>query len=57
MVQEADGMLGTVCICQASGLQAIREHASRAGMPADGITPVEATVVIREDPKEDAAAA
>jgi Nickel responsive protein SCO4226-like len=57
VVGEADGTLGTVCIYQATGPEAIREHANRVGMPADEITPVEATVVIREDPKEEAAAA
>jgi len=57
VVQEADGTLGTVCIYQATGPQAIRDHAGRAGMPADEITPVAATVVIREDPEQPAAAA
>jgi Protein of unknown function (DUF4242) len=57
VVQEADGTLGTVCVYQATGPQAIREHANRVGMPADEITPVEATVVIRDDPKVDTAAA
>jgi len=57
VVGEADGTLGTVCIYQATGPEAIREHANRVGMPADEITPVETTVVIREDPKEEAAAA
>jgi len=57
VVQEADGTLGTVCIYQATGIQAIRDHAGRVGMPADEITPVAATVVIREDPGQPAAAA
>jgi hypothetical protein len=57
VVQEADGTLGTVCVYQATGPQAIREHANRVGMPADEITPVEATVVIRDDPNVDMAAA
>jgi len=57
VVQEADGTLGTVCIYQATGPQAIRDHAGRVGMPADEITPVAATVVIREDPEQPAAAA
>jgi len=57
VVQEADGTLGTVCIYQATGIQAIRDHAGRVGMPADEITPVAATVVIREDPEQPAAAA
>jgi hypothetical protein len=50
VVQEQDGTLGTVCVYQASDPEAIREHASRAGMPADEITPVGDTVIIREDP-------
>lgn len=50
VVREADGTLGTVCVYQASGDDAIREHAKRVGMPAHEITPVEKTVVIREDP-------
>ena len=57
VVEEADGTLGTVCVYQAINEQAIREHAKRVGMPANEITPVSKTVVIREDPKElDAAA-
>lgn len=57
VVNEADGSLGTVCIYQASSPEAIREHAGRVGMPADEITPVAATVVVREDPAENAEAA
>ncbi len=57
VVEESDGTLGTVCICQATGPEAIREHANRVSMPADEITPVKATVVIHEDPKEEAVAA
>lgn len=57
VVSEADGSLGTVCIYQASSPEAIRDHAARVGMPADEITPVEATVVVREDPAEHAEAA
>lgn len=52
VVKEADGTLGTVCVYQAVGPEAIREHAQRVGMPADEITPVAATVVVRADPKE-----
>lgn len=57
VVEEADGSLGTVCIYQAVNPQAIRDHASRVGMPADEIIAVAATVVVREDPKEAAKAA
>jgi hypothetical protein len=52
VVEEADGTLGTVCIYQASSPEAIREHAKRVGMPADEITEVAKTVIIREDPVE-----
>ena len=34
VVHEGDGTLGTVCIYQASSPEKIREHASRAGLPA-----------------------
>lgn len=57
VVNEADGTLGTVCIYQAASPEAIRDHAMRVGMPADEITPVAATVVVRADPQEAAAAA
>jgi hypothetical protein len=57
VVQEADGTLGTVCVYQATGPQAIRDHAARVGMPADEITPVAATVIVRDDPAAAPAAA
>jgi hypothetical protein len=50
VVAEEDGGLGTVCIYQASSPEKIREHASRFGMPADEITEVADTVVVRPDP-------
>jgi hypothetical protein len=45
-----------VCIYQAVSPDALQDHASRVGMPADEITSIEATVVIRDDPKETMAA-
>ena len=54
VVREPDGRLGTVCIYQATDPDAIREHAERAGMRSDDIIPVEAAVIVREDPAEDA---
>jgi hypothetical protein len=50
VVHEADGGLGTVCIYQASSPEKIREHASRAGLPATEIVEVADTVVVRPDP-------
>jgi len=57
VVNEEDGTLGTVCIYQALNAEAIREHARRVGMPANEITAVAKTVIIRDDPKEAAQAA
>ena len=57
VVNEADGRLGTVCIYQGIDENAIREHAKRAGMSADEITPIETTVIVRDDPKDEAKAA
>jgi Nickel responsive protein SCO4226-like len=51
VVEESDGRLGTVCIYQGTDVEAVREHARRAGMTADEIIPVGDTVVIREDPE------
>jgi hypothetical protein len=48
---EEDGTVGTVCIYQASSPEAIREHASRAGLPADEIIAVADTVLVRPDPE------
>jgi hypothetical protein len=55
VVTEPDGSLGTVCIYQASSEQAIRDHAQRAGLPADEIIPVADTVLVRPDPEPVAA--
>ncbi|PZN32622.1 MAG: DUF4242 domain-containing protein [Proteobacteria bacterium] len=50
VVRHDDGTLGTVCIYQATGADAIAEHARRAALKADEILPVVDTVVVREDP-------
>jgi hypothetical protein len=47
---EPDGTVGTVCIYQASSPEAIRSHASRAGLPVDEIVKVADTVIVRPDP-------
>ena len=47
---EEDGALGTVCIYEAASPEAIRDHAGRVGMPADEITAIVDTVVVRPDP-------
>jgi hypothetical protein len=50
VLAEEDGTVGTVCIYQASSPEAIREHASRADLPADEIINVADTVIVRPDP-------
>ena len=50
-LEEGDGSVGTVCIYQASSPEAIREHASRAELPADEIIKVADTVIVRPDPE------
>ncbi len=50
VVQEDSGALGTVCLYQADSPEAIRTHAAASDMPAQGITPVVDTVVVRPDP-------
>ena len=50
VVSEDDGSLGTICIYEASSPEKIREHASRVGMPADEISVVADTVIVRPDP-------
>jgi thiamine biosynthesis protein ThiC len=55
VLEEADGTVGTVCVYQASSAEAVREHASRAGLPADEVIPVADTVLVRPDPAPAAA--
>jgi hypothetical protein len=51
VVSEDDGALGTVCIYEASSPEAIRRHAAASGLPADEITQVAETVLVRPDPE------
>jgi len=55
VVEEEDGTLGTLCIYEGVDDDAIREHATRAGMTADEVRPIAQTVVVREDPVSAAA--
>ena len=51
LLEESDGSLGSVCIYQATSEEAVREHASRADMPADEVARIVDTVVVRPDPE------
>jgi hypothetical protein len=55
VVTEPDGTLGTVCIYEGVSPEAIRKHATKAGLPADEISPVVDTVLVRPDPQPVAA--
>jgi sporulation protein YlmC with PRC-barrel domain len=50
VVQEADGKLGTICIYQGTSAEKVREQAERTGMPADEVTLIADTVIVRPDP-------
>jgi Protein of unknown function (DUF4242) len=55
VLQEDDGTLGSYCIYEATGPDAIRKHAAAAGFSADEINEIGDTVVVRPDPVEAAA--
>jgi hypothetical protein len=51
VMDEHSDALGTVCIYEATGPEAIRRHAEIALLPVDEIIPVTDTVVKRPDPQ------
>ena len=50
VVQEESGKLGTVCLYEGTSADKVREQAERTGMPADEVTLVADTVIVRPDP-------
>ena len=54
-VVDDDGTLGSLCVYQATSADALLEHARRVDMPADEITLVADTVIVRPDPEPAAA--
>jgi len=50
VLDESDGLVGTLCIYEASSAAALRKHASLADIPADEIVHIKDTVVLRPDP-------
>lgn len=50
VLEERDGTVGTVCVYQAAGPEAIRTHAAAADLPVDEIVKVSGTVIVRPDP-------
>jgi Nickel responsive protein SCO4226-like len=57
VIAEPGGTLGTVCIYQATDVEAVRNHAGRVGMPADEVLECVDTVIVRPDPEPESAAA
>jgi hypothetical protein len=55
VIKEDGGTLGTVCIYEATDIDAVRAHAKRVDMPADEVLEVADTVIIRPDPEPAAA--
>ena len=55
VLEEGGGSVGTVCIYQATGEEAIRKHADLADLPVDEVIPIADTVIVREDPAPAAA--
>ena len=51
VVEESDRRVGTVCIYEAKDPDSTREHARRAGIPADDIVPVLDSVLARPVPE------
>jgi Nickel responsive protein SCO4226-like len=55
VLNEAGGSVGTICVYEATGPEALRRHAELADLPIDEIIPVADTVVINADPEPAAA--
>ncbi len=56
VVKDEDDTLGSICVYQASSIDAVREHAKRVDMPADEVLEVADTVIVRPDPEKEEAA-
>ena len=50
VMAEPDGTLGTLCIYEATGPEAIEKHANRAELALSEIRAIVDTVVVRPDP-------
>ena len=55
VLDEGGGTVGTVAIYEATGPEAIRRHARRAGLPMGEIVRVSTTLMVRPDPAPAAA--
>ena len=55
VLEEGGSTVGTVCIYQATGEDAIRKHGELAQLPVDEVIPIADTVIVRPDPEGEAA--
>jgi hypothetical protein len=55
VLEEGGSSVGTVCIYQATGEDAIRKHGELADLPVDEVIPIADTVIVRPDPEPAAA--
>lgn len=51
VLEEGGSAVGTVCIYQATGEEAIRKHGDLARLPVDEVIPIADTVIVRPDPE------
>jgi Protein of unknown function (DUF4242) len=51
VLEEGGSAVGTVCIYQATGEDAIRRHGDVAKLPVDEVIPIADTVIVRPDPE------
>jgi hypothetical protein len=51
VLEEGGSTVGTVCIYQATGEEAIRKHGDLAQLPVDEVIPIADTVIVRPDPE------
>ena len=52
LLTEPDGSIGTACVYRATSPEAIRAHATRAGLPIDEIVAMFDSLVVEPDPVE-----
>lgn len=50
--EEPSGELGTMCVYEVTGEEAILRHAASARVPATEILPVRETILVRSDPEQ-----
>lgn len=51
VLAEESGEVGTFCVYEADGPEAVRAHAQAADLPADEVIPIADTVLVRPDPE------